>query len=520
VLEFRILGPLEVRDEGTVVVIRGAKLRALLAILLLHVNEVVSSDRLVDDLWGENAPAARGTALRVRLSQLRKALGRDGGAIVTQPPGYSLRLDRSRLDLHQFEDLVAESDRADPETAASKLREALSLWRGPALADFTYDGFARAAIARLEELRLLALERRIEVDLALGRHAELVGELEGLVAEHPLRERLRAQLMLALYRSGRQAEALAVYKNARRALVDEFGIEPAPALRELEQAILRQDPGIELASPPRPERSILVAPLDAERFVDLLSLAEPLARRPPRELILAQLIGSAAELRSASATARERREALQSRGLPARAAAFATDRPDEDLIRIANEQNVDLLLLDAPAALLEDTVLEAVLIGAPCDVGALVVRESALGAGPLLVPFTGAEHDWSAIELAAWIARSRGGLLRLAGPIESDRDASRLLAHASLAVQRSLGVEAEPLLVEPDADALLAAAEHASLVVLGLSDRWKRDGLGPVRSALATRARAPALIVRRGLRPGGLAPPESLTRFTWSVAGS
>jgi DNA-binding SARP family transcriptional activator len=520
VLEFRILGPLEVWDEGRPIPLRGAKQRALLAILLLHVNEVISSDRLLDDLWGDEQPGARGTALRVRVSQLRKALGPEGRWIVTQAPGYSLRLERAQLDLHRFEDMVATSVGMDPEPAASALREALSLWRGSALADFTYDSFAQAAVARLEELRLVVLEKRIEADLALGGHAELVGELEALVSEHPLRERLRAQLMLALYRSGRQADALTVYAKTREMLVDELGIEPGPALHELERAILRQEPALDLALAAVLERSILVAPLDPRRFDDLLALAEPLARRPLRELILAQLIGSVDELPRASAIARERREELKRRGVSARAAAFTTNRPGADLVRIANEQDVDLLLLEAPEALLDDELLQTVLAGAPCDVGALVVRQPLREPGPLLVPFTGAEHDWSAIELGAWIARSQDTSLLLAGPVENGRNASRLLASASLAVQRALDVQVEPVLVEPGVEGLLAAAEHAALVVVGLSDRWHREGLGRVRFTLVTEARPPALIVRKGLRPGGLAPPESVTRFTWSIVGS
>jgi hypothetical protein len=249
-----------------------------------------------------------------------------------------------------------------------------------------------------------------------------------------------------------------------------------------------------------------------------VAIAEPLAQRPPRELILAQLIGSAAELTEASALARERRERLQTRGVSARSAAFTSERPGADLVRIASEQDVDLLLLDAPGSLLEDSVLHAALIGAPCDVGALVVRDSPFDSGPILVPFTGAEHDWAAVEIAAWIARSHGVSLRLAGPVEADRDASRLLARASLAVQRALGVDAEPLLVERGVESLVAAADAAALTVIGLTDRWRKDGLGETRHALVTRARTPALVVRRGARPGGLAPPESHTRFTWSIA--
>jgi hypothetical protein len=159
--------------------------------------------------------------------------------------------------------------------------------------------------------------------------------------------------------------------------------------------------------------------------------------------------------------------------------------------------------------------LDVLLAGAPCDVAVLVAREPR--AGPVLVPFVGAEHDWAAIELAAWAAGAQGVPLRLAGPGEASRDSSRLLASASLAIQRALGVAAEPLLVEPGAEVLLRAADDASLVVLGLSERWRKEGLGAVREALAVEARPPVVLVRRGLRPGGLAPRASLTRFTWSL---
>jgi len=522
-LDFRILGPLEVWDDGRPIPLRGARQRGLLALLLLNANQVVSGDRLLDELWGDDQPAARGTALRVRVSQLRKALGSGGRCIATQPPGYVLRLERHQLDLARFEDLVADSGGSDLSSSASRLGEALALWRGPPLADFAYESFAQAAIGRLEELRLAVVERRIDADLGLGRHSELVGELETLVAEHPLRERFAAQLMLALYRAGRAADALDVYSRTRRMLVDELGIEPGTALQELERAILRQEP--ELDAPPQAaaaaaERSILVAPLDRRRFGALLAVAEPLARHSRRELILAQLIGSAGELATATATSRELRETLRTRGVAARAAAFTTSRPGADLVRIAAEQDVDLLLLEAPDRLLADGELQTVLAEAPCDVAALVVRAAAATAGPLLVPFTGAEHDWSAIELGAWIAQSQDRALLLAGPVERERDASRLLASASLAVQRSLGVQAEPLLVDPGVEGLLAAADGAGLVVVGLSDRWAKEGLGEVRLALATRATPPVLVVRRGLRPGGLAPAASATRFTWSIAVS
>ena len=516
-MDFRILGPLEVWEGDREIPVRGVRQRALLAVLLLNANEVVSTDRLIDLLWGENPPDAGATALRVRVSQLRKALGKGGDAIVTQAPGYVLSVGDAELYLRRFEQLVGQSVDVSAEDAAERLRRALGLWRGAALVEFAYDNFAQTAIARLEELRLSATEMRIDADLALGRHRDVIAELEVLVDEHPLREAPARQLMLALYRAGRQADALAVYRSCRAKLVDDLGIEPTPTLQALEKAILQHDPVLDNEPVAPPERSILVAPLDPARFDDLVAIAEPLARRPPRELILAQLIGSAADLPAASALARERREALQARGVSARSAAFTTQRPGADLVRIATEQDVDLMLVEAPSSLLDDPTVRATLLAAPCDVGVLATRPRRFEPGSVLVPFTGAEHDWAAVEIAAWIARSHAVSIRLAGPIENDRDASRLLARASLAVQRALGVEAEPLLVDSGAEDLLAAANDAALVVVGLPDRW-RDGLGSVRDRLVADAGPPVLVVRRGLRPGGLTPPEGLTRFTWSIA--
>jgi DNA-binding SARP family transcriptional activator len=251
-MDYRILGPLEVRSPDGPVPLGGAKQRALLAVLLLRANEAVSTDRLIDALWGEEPPETAGKALQVHVSQLRKALG--DGAIRTQPPGYSLAVGAGELDLDRFRGLHEEARTvagSDPARARELLAEALGLWRGAPLADVTYAAFAQAEVARLEELRLAAIEDRIEADLALCRHAALIAELEPLIAAEPHRERLRAQLMLALYRSGRQAEALEAFRAARAALTDELGIEPGRELRELQQAILEQDPGLEVAEPAR-----------------------------------------------------------------------------------------------------------------------------------------------------------------------------------------------------------------------------------------------------------------------------
>ena len=235
-VEFRILGPLEVAEGSRHLPLGGPRQRAVLAILLLHRGEVVSTDRLIDELWAEQPPSKATKTVQVYVSNLRKALG--NGMLVTEGRGYLLRTTAGQLDLNRFDSLVAEGRQALREGKAQvgrdRLRQALALWRGRPLEEFAYERFAQSAVAELEEKRLGALEDRIDADLALGEQAALVAELESLVREHPLRERLHLQLMLALYRTGRQADALARYQAARRNLIDQLGIEPSPALRELE----------------------------------------------------------------------------------------------------------------------------------------------------------------------------------------------------------------------------------------------------------------------------------------------
>jgi DNA-binding SARP family transcriptional activator len=242
-MDFRILGPLEVEADARVLPIGSRQPRALLTILLLDANRVVSRDRLMEALWGDDPPERATNALQVYVSQLRKALGPD--VIVTQPRGYLVHVAAGELDLERFESLVAESRHSEPAAAARLLCEALSLWRGEPLADLADVPYVEGERRRLEELRLGALEARVEGDLALGRHAELVPELESLVREHRLRESLRGQLMLALYRCGRQADALEVYRSGRRLLDEELGLQPDDELQRLERAILNHDPSLE-----------------------------------------------------------------------------------------------------------------------------------------------------------------------------------------------------------------------------------------------------------------------------------
>jgi DNA-binding SARP family transcriptional activator len=287
-MEFRILGSLEVRADGGPVALGGAKPRGLLAVLLLHANEPVSAERLAVSLWGEDATAGAVKTIQVYVSRLRRALG-DPDVLATTPAGYRMRVAPGELDADVFRERVRDGRRAldegDAGRAAELLRQALGVWRGPALAEVAYAGFAQAEIGRLEELRLGALEARVEADLRLGRHAELVGELDVLVAEHRLRERLHAQRMLALYRCGRQAEALEAYQDARGVLVGEIGVEPGPALQRLHEAILHQDASLEAHAPaeaggPERERPIerLMAGTVTLLFTDLVGSTELLER--------------------------------------------------------------------------------------------------------------------------------------------------------------------------------------------------------------------------------------------------
>ncbi len=544
-MELRILGPLEVVVDGSPVSVPGPKQRALLALLVLYANQVLSTERLIDELWGDDPPATVRTVLQGLVSSLRKELGPD--VIVTRPPGYVIELEAGQLDLERFESLVGQGREAaeagDPTAAAARLSEALGLWRGAALADLVDERFAGPAISRLDELRLAALESRIDADLSLGRHDALVAELEALVADHPLRERVRGQLMLALYRSGRQAEALEAYRDVRRLLVDEIGIEPSTRLQALERAILRHDPALELEADPDRDppsgdtvtaaaggRALLLVASSAAGLDTVIAVAEPLASWSKRELILAHLVTTDADLARASGLLHDRRTAVRGRGIGARAVVFTSEEPTADAVRLATQQPVDLLVIDATDELARgsspgDAVLR-ILADAPCDVGILAAgagRSPSLGAS-VLVPFGGAEHEWAAAELAAGFADATGAELILVGTVRNDRrgkrDASRLLAAASLLVQQVTGVPVTPLLTAPGAEAVIQAAADAGLVVLGLSERWRSDGIGATRLDVARRARPPVLLVRGGTRPGGLGAPAGHTRYTWSLTAT
>jgi DNA-binding SARP family transcriptional activator len=496
---------------------------------VLGASRVVPVERLADDLYRGAAPATAVTQVQRQVSELRRLLG-DTSVIETRSPGYVMRLAPGQLDLHRFERQAEEAAearaRGDAHRVAQLLREALALWRGDALADLADEPFARAAIERLEEIRLAVLERRIDAELDLGRHAELVGELHEHVAANPFGERFRGQLMLALYRSGRQAEALDVYRATRAALIDAFGIEPTPALRELERAILRHDPALELVTPggrvdgAEARRSVLLLPSGESAVDALLALAAPLGGSSS-ELVVARLIVDGDELAREAAMLNARRANLDA---DVRTAAFTTDDWTGDAIRLAAASDAALVLLDAPPGL--DAALPAhladLLERSAADVGVLAgpVLDRERGDG-VFVPFGGGVHDWAALELAAWLASEAAMPLRLVGtkgdPTRGRRDASRLLADAALAVQRVAGVPSEPLLAEPSDDALVAALEPATLIVQGVSPRWRQDGIGTARRAVLQGARGPTLLVHGGPRPGGLAPRASRTRFTWSI---
>src|SRR5215211_1878732 len=502
-LEFRILGPLEVVGKHGPVQLGGPKQRATLAILLLSANRVVSIDRLADDLYAGRPPVTAATQIHRQISELRKAVGQEA-AIETRSPGYAIHVAPEQLDLK---------------------RDALSLWRGPPLADLDHEPFAQIAIGRLQEVRLAALEQRLDAELALGRHREVVAELNQLAVDHPYHEPFASRLMVALYRSGRQAETLDIYRRTRQRLVEDFGVEPGRPLRELERAILRQDESLDFGGAtaeavPPPDHIVLVLPSRDDRLDALLAVAEPLARLPGRALLIARLVAAEESLAATSARLSGRRASL---GVAARTAAFTTLDPAEDAVRLAAAYDVRLILLDTPGlqadAFPENVV--AILERSPSDVGLLMGPRANWDSGDgVCVPFGGGEHDWAALELGAWLASSRRTSLRLLGPRadvpRGRRDASRLLADAAMSVQRVVGVDAQPELVDPGPDALVAAGESATIVVTGLPAKWRREGLGDARRALV-RGRRPTLLLHRGPRPSGLAPAGARTRFTWTI---
>src|SRR6266545_7649712 len=337
--------------------------RALLARLLLDASRVVSVEAIVDALWGQQPPASAHKLVQIYISQLRKSLGRE--CIETRSPGYRVLATPGEHDLAQFEELT-EQARAETDAGRRRalLEQALLLWRGPALAEF----------------RLAALEDRIDADLELGRHARLIADLEALADEEPLRERPCRQLMIALYRSGRQAEALERYREARRLMVEEFGIEPSPALQELERAILRRDLALDRTRATVADERGSIVCNDAR----LLALLAPLCGHE-RELVLVEIAAGSAELESRAGRLEQVREDAHKRGIRVRSASFTSTSPADDLARLAAEQDADLLVVADALAIPAD---------APCDVAFAPRTDLGFAAlDPVLVPFGGRREE-------------------------------------------------------------------------------------------------------------------------------
>jgi DNA-binding SARP family transcriptional activator len=500
VLALRVLGRLEVVRDGRPVRIVG-KPAALLVSLLIRRNDVVSTDRLLDELWAEEPPKSARKLLQAYVSQLRKALGAE--RVQTFPTGYLLSVAEDELDLARVERLLRDAQRAEADRALALLDDALALWRGAPLAELRDEPFAQMAAARLDDLHVHALEARFDVLLARGDDHALVPELEALVDRHPFRERLREQLMLALYRSGRQADALARYRDGRDLLVRSLGLEPSPSLRRLQEAILQQSASLGAgASSPR-KASMLVTG-------DLVALVEPLARVRGHDLLLVRTLGELDELQPAVDALGEQRDRLAAAGLQARIAAFRSDRPARDIARLTESANVELAVI----ALRDVDSLAPLLQSPACDVA--LVAESETGDGPVVVAFGGSDNDWAALELGLALAQAHGRPLVLAGGSRDGSDASRALAAASLAVQRVAKVDARPLVLPSGSSALRSAAEGATALLLGVPDDWREHGLGAARDELVASPPAPTALVRRGLRIGTLGPESSFTRFTWS----
>ena len=537
-LEFHILGPIEVLRGGQPVPLGGTRQRAVLALLLLNANRTVSSDRIIEEVWDSPPPETALNSLHVQISHLRsalepeRALSAPSRVILRRDPGYAIQVADSQFDLFRFESLWGDARRSlvegDAGAARPLLGQALDLWRGEALSDLAAERFTSLEARRLDEMHLEAQLDRIDADLALGQHAVVVAELELLATRHPTQEQIQRRLMLALYRCGRQADALAVYARARRTLVEELGLEPSPALREMERAVLRHDDSLQTVSTTAGAgartHSILVAAPAEPQVRALAEVVGPIATlSPDRELILALLLPLSASPDLAGATEQlaARRQVLQAAGISSRVAAVRSSSPGEDVVRLADEHAVDLLVLGLDSA---DEV-RLVLAGAACDVLLLagMGRHREPGAArPVVVPFGGSENDWAAVQAGAWLARATGAPLRLLGADDggaSGGNPSRLLATASLIVQRVFGIIPLPVLSEPGSEGIVAAARDARVLILGASDRWRTEGIGAVRETIAGASDAPTMVARRGTRPGEFAPAVAHTRLAWSLGG-
>jgi DNA-binding SARP family transcriptional activator len=497
-VEYRILGPLSVRDGGENRPLRGATQRALLAVLLLDANRVVPLDTLVDELWGEEPPETAVKIIHNGVSQLRRVLG-DPDRLVTQSPGYVLRVEPGELDAEVFALLAAEGQRAldegRAEDAAERLGAALDLWNGRALADVALERSAHTEAARLEDLRLTVLEDRTEAQLALGRHRELVAELEALVAEHPLRERLRLQLVLALYRAGRQAEALDAYRKTRQFFVDELGLEPSPPLQRLEQAVLRQDPSLELepvsraavAAPPRTtprelRKTVTVC------VVDLVLQGEQLDPEAIRPV--------ASRARDLAALALERH------------GANVEHPPGGELIGVFGlpQAHEDDPLRAARAAVeLRDAVrgMDEELSNAN---GISVAARSGIHTGEVVAPASGARVPVAgdAVALAARLAQSADP-----GEILLATSAERLVREAA-ELERPEGREARLISISSDADAIRRVLDRPMI--------GRQRELEQLRQALARAEAEHSAYLFTILGPAGIGKSRLAAEFARAVA--
>jgi DNA-binding SARP family transcriptional activator len=532
----------ELRRDGAVVPVGAAKKRMILAVLGLSGGEAVSTDRLIDAVWGARPPPSAGKALQVYVSQLRDAVEpvrHAPSVIVSQAPGYALVLPPQAVDVRVFERLWDQGRQLrageSPDTAAEVLCRALALWRGPPLADLAYEDAFALDVSRLEEMRWACLEDRIDADVAAGRHAAVISDLEELSHRYPMRERTCELLMLAYYRSGRQSDALHTYRRMRAALVGELGLEPSRGLVELERRILQQDPALDGAvartslrtstGHPAEARTILAVGEPSGGLTDLLQIAAPLAGGTGAELVVVSVLPQPAvegsdALVSATEDLADSRDALEADGVVARVAAFSTPTPGRDVVKFATHHDVAMILANGESVdrRWQETVSE-LLISAACDVILSFPGGDQPTGTAVLVPFGGGEHDWAALELAAHLARTRDASLVLAGTaLQQGTDASRMLAVASVIVQRTFGVVPKPVIIASGAAGVLAQVRDAGVVVVGVSTRYRSEGLGDTREAIVRDAGVPVLAVRHGRRPGLLAPPERLTRFGWSLS--
>ena len=520
-MRFQVLGPLEAFDGDRRLDLGAPRQRATLAVLLLHANEIVPTDRLAEELWPNELPRTAAKAIQVYVSNLRKAFGAARDALETRGSGYLLKVRPGELDLLEFERLLARAAREEPADRATTLGSALSLWRGAPLADFAYEQFVQSEAARLEELRRLAVEERIEAELALGRGPELVPELESLVAERPLEERPRAQLMLALYRAGRQADALDAFREGKQVLDEELGLEPGEQLRELELAILRQDPALSVTAAAGPSSSIVAVSERPAGLALLLPLAEALARGPR------------------SGSSYSRRSCSPRRSPPRRGRSTRLDATSVHAAAPCVWPRSHLRRLPRTSSGSRRSRMPTCCCSRPREIPSSACSPW-FSRRPLATSPRWSSGGWNRSRpdrRPLWRVRARlgGARARRVGRHRvrsaltphrrrrrraGDRDASRLLADASLIVQHTTGVVAEPLLGRPGQDGISELAQGAGLLVLGLSERWRTEGLGRTRSALVAAPPAPTVLVRRGLRPSGIAPPATLTRFTWSLERS